>query len=56
MTVLVTLDIFSGRQNPTWTLSEEQVEQLQERVEAVEERTLAKPSGVLSKLGYRGCC
>jgi hypothetical protein len=54
MTIVVTLEIFSGRQNPVWILSDDQAVELMRRVATVEERTLAKPSGVLGKIGYRG--
>lgn len=54
MAIAVTLEIFSGRQNPVWILSDDQAAELVERVSTAEERTLAKPSGVLGKIGYRG--
>lgn len=47
----VTLDIFSGRPNPTWTLSEEQQTQLLERVSGRRLATVDSPTAVL---GYRG--
>jgi hypothetical protein len=54
MAIAVTLEIFSGRQNPVWILSDDQAAELIGRVATTEERTLAKPSGVLGKIGYRG--
>lgn len=46
----VLLDIFSGRPNPRWTLSDEQVNDLQTRLRTLPE---AKPT-TLPGLGYRG--
>src|SRR5215470_12843066 len=46
----VTLDIFSGRPNPHWTLSEEQVNDLQTRLRTLPEASPVAPPG----LGYRG--
>lgn len=48
--VEVMLDIFSGRPNPRWTLSDEQVNDLQARLRALPESTPVIPPG----LGYRG--
>lgn len=49
--MLVTLDIFSGRPNPTWNLSEEEQRQLLSRVHG---RALAREEDSPSRLGYRG--
>lgn len=54
MATVVTLDVFSGRQNPTWILSEADSQKLVERVNAVETVTAQKPSGAMGGLGYRG--
>ena len=54
MKTIVTLDIFSGRPNPTWVLSDDHSEQLAERASAAQELTMQKPAGALSGLGYRG--
>lgn len=48
--MIVTLDIFSGRPNPTWTLAEEEQKQLLDRVSG---RGLA-PVDTPDILGYRG--
>jgi hypothetical protein len=48
--VEVMLDIFSGRPNPRWTLSDQQVNDLQARLRALPESTPVMPPG----LGYRG--
>jgi hypothetical protein len=49
--MIVTLELFSGRPNPTWTLSEEDQRQLLDRVRG---RTLAPPEASEPRLGYRG--
>ncbi len=54
MPTIVTLDIFSGRPNPTWVLSDDDTRHLSERLGAVQQLTTQKPSGVLGTLGYRG--
>lgn len=54
MGLTVTLNIFSGRSNPSWTLSEEQAEEVTNRVQKMDEPTGSKPPGVLGGLGYRG--
>jgi hypothetical protein len=54
MSVTVTLDIFSGRPNPTWTLDDEEARQLLDRVHSIEQRTPLKPPGAAGQLGYRG--
>lgn len=54
MGLTVTLNIFSGRSNPSWTLSEEQAEEITNRVQKMDELTGSKPPGVLGGLGYRG--
>jgi hypothetical protein len=48
--VEVMLDIFSGRPNPRWTLSDEQVNDLQARLRVLPEAMPFTPPG----LGYRG--
>jgi hypothetical protein len=47
----VTLDVFSGRSNPTWTLPDEQARQLVERFAG---RALPSAQAVESILGFRG--
>jgi len=54
MSLLVTLDVFSGRPNPRWLLDESQADALRERLGALRERSAAKPSGAAGRLGYRG--
>jgi hypothetical protein len=49
----VILDIFSGRPNPHWTLSDEQINQLQERIGRLDARREASPAKAPG-LGYRG--
>ena len=49
--MLVTLDMFSGRPNPTWNLSEAEQRQVLDRVRG---RTLAQVEVPDSRLGYRG--
>jgi hypothetical protein len=46
MATLVTLDVFSGRPNPTFQLTPEQEHQLSERLHAMTAFTTAHPSGV----------
>src|SRR5437660_10024912 len=48
--VEVMLNIFSGRPNPRWRLSDEQVNDLQARLRALPEAAPVVPPG----LGYRG--
>jgi len=47
----VELDIFSGRPNPTWTLSDAGRAQFLDRLAAL---PAAPPAGLRSNLGYRG--
>jgi hypothetical protein len=54
MTSRLTLEVFSGRPNPTWLLSEQEEQQLAERLEALNEPTDRRPSGSYGGLGYRG--
>jgi hypothetical protein len=54
MTTTVTLDIFSGRPNPTWQLTAQQEDELAERLNSAKTLTAQRPSGVFGGLGYRG--
>lgn len=54
MPLTVTLNVFSGRPNPTWILSAAQEDELMARIEAADNLTNVKPSGVVGGLGYRG--
>ena len=47
----VTLDIFSGRENPSWELSREQLGALAAALEALPE---TEPAAFFDGLGYRG--
>ncbi|RWU07415.1 hypothetical protein [Pedobacter chitinilyticus] len=54
MATLITLDIFSGRPNPTWELSDEQAKILKEKLYSLREKSLLKSPSILYGLGYRG--
>ena len=54
MTSLVTLDIYSGRPNPSWLLPQREEQQLLSRLKALNEPTDKRPSGSFGGLGYRG--
>jgi hypothetical protein len=54
LSVTVILNVFSGRSNPEWQLSEDQAQQLRERLEANRSTTFEKPPGVVGGLGYTG--
>jgi hypothetical protein len=54
MSTLVILHVFSGRPNPTWTLDDNQVAELSERITGIRRLTTNKPAGSLGHLGYRG--
>ena len=54
MSVTVTLDIFSGRPNPSWILEDDEARQLLDRIYAAEQRTPLKVPGAEGQLGYRG--
>ncbi len=54
MATLVTLDIFSGRPNPTWELTDEQANQLKDKIYGLTEKALLKTPGIYYGLGYRG--
>ncbi|HYI12422.1 MAG TPA: hypothetical protein VEK57_25435 [Thermoanaerobaculia bacterium] len=52
---IITLNIYSGRPNPRWVLSEEQTAELRERLSAAADNLTADaPPGSLQGLGYRG--
>jgi hypothetical protein len=52
--VLVTLQIFSQREDPTWLLSPDQTAELLRRISALQEWTPFKAHYFASRLGYRG--
>lgn len=54
MAIQITLDIFSGRPNPTWELSDEQAKQLKDKVYSLREKSLLKTPSIFYGLGYRG--
>jgi len=54
MAIRVWLNIYSGRPNPSWELSDEEGGALLERIDRLSEATISKPSGVFGGLGYRG--
>lgn len=53
MSSLVTLNIYSGRPDPTWVLDSEQTQELLERVDGIATESNLKP-GVIPRLGYNG--
>src|SRR5690349_20896436 len=54
MSLTVTLNVFSGRPNPVWTVPEGAAAELTDRVSKIETTSNLKPAGVLEGLGYRG--
>src|SRR5690242_11412125 len=54
MSATVTLNVFSGRPNPRWILSDEQALDLRERIQREANPTAAAPPGLVRGLGYRG--
>jgi hypothetical protein len=54
MSSVVTLDIFSGTPNPTWELSNPEIEQLRELIYGLQNQTLLKSAAVAGGLGYLG--
>lgn len=54
MSVVVTLNIFSGRPDPSWELTAEQARELVARLKGIGRATLMKPPGIVGGLGYRG--
>ncbi|MBS0248753.1 MAG: hypothetical protein JSR61_19215 [Proteobacteria bacterium] len=54
MTTLVTLHVYSGRENPSWILQSSQEGQFFARMEQKLVPTLARPSGTFGGLGYQG--
>lgn len=54
MSVTVTLQIYSGRPNPSWELNDAQVTELSARIRNLTNTTLTKPPGMVGGLGYRG--
>src|SRR5579863_3126999 len=54
MGTIITLDVFSGRPNPVWQLTEQQDSELGEKLSSAGTPTAQRPSGVFGGLGYRG--
>jgi hypothetical protein len=54
MSVTVTLDVFSGRPNPSWILEDEEALQLLDHIHSIEPRSPLKTPGSGGQLGYRG--
>jgi hypothetical protein len=54
MPTLVTLDIYSGRPNPTWELSPSQVAQLRKHLTSARTPTALQSPASKGRLGYRG--
>jgi hypothetical protein len=54
MSATVTLHIYSGRPDPAWELTDDQVQELSDRISQIQNTTLLKPAGLAGALGYRG--
>lgn len=54
MTVIVTLDMYSGLPNPSWELSDEDAQKLKAMLASRVQISSATSPGALSRLGYRG--
>jgi hypothetical protein len=54
VSTIITLDVFSGRQNPDWQLNERQESELAERLSSARTITAQRPSSTFGGLGYRG--
>ena len=54
MSTTVTLNVFSGRPNPTFQLDDKQSDELAERLKGLQSFTEQRPSGAFGGLGYRG--
>lgn len=54
MSLTVTLNVFSGRPNPVWTVPEGGAAELTDRMGAITTTSNLKPAGVVAGLGYRG--
>jgi hypothetical protein len=46
--------VFSGRENPQWQLSADQVGALREKLASLRSTTMERPDGMLGGLGYQG--
>ncbi|QDV53034.1 hypothetical protein [Gimesia fumaroli] len=54
MSVVVTIDMYSGRPNPTWELSKTEAQKLRELLQKDHEPTHLKSPAAAGHLGYRG--
>jgi hypothetical protein len=54
VSLTVTLNVFSGRPNPVWTVPEGGAAELTDRIGKISTSSNLKPAGVLDGLGYRG--
>lgn len=54
MALTVTLDVYSGRMNPSWKLSAADAREFLDRVERIDAEIAAKPASLRGTLGYRG--
>ena len=54
MSLTVTLNVFSGRPNPTWVIPEGGAAEFNDRVSKLETTSNLKAPGVMEGLGYRG--
>ena len=53
-TVTVTLNVFSGRPNPSWTLSRQQAQELIHKLRSLSAKTFDQTGESPARLGYRG--
>ncbi|WP_277761467.1 hypothetical protein [Pseudomonas sp. A34-9] len=54
MSIIVTLDMYSGRQNPSWELSEADAKKFMKMMSKRKEISTTTSPGSLGRLGYRG--
>jgi hypothetical protein len=54
VSLTITLDVFSGRPNPVWTVPEGGATELNDRIHSISTTSNLKPAGVMGGLGYRG--
>ncbi|MFT3696802.1 MAG: hypothetical protein QM831_26915 [Kofleriaceae bacterium] len=54
MAVSVMLMVFSGRENPSWNLSADQIGTLRDKLASLRGTTMERPEGMLGGLGYQG--
>jgi len=54
MSVKIMLMVFSGRENPQWDLTSDQVGTLRDKLNALRGTTMERPAGMLGGLGYQG--